>query len=189
MAGFPYGAARGLGGLQIFMGLAAMGLGSGDMFIGAAQAMSLLNAVVFAPGLVAVTLMSAIQVYARVDLMFVLEITLVVVGVLESIVSIATASVCCCWDPYDQPAVNQVGPMTAYPTTMQPPDVTAPMQSNGFAESPGLGEPSTSLTPGGATGGDGQMVTLPAAELGVLYAEAKNSRKVVKIEKKNPLVF
>ncbi|XP_066295321.1 membrane-spanning 4-domains subfamily A member 8-like [Branchiostoma lanceolatum] len=246
MAGFPYGSARGLGGMQIFLGLAAMGLGSGDLVmgltasryasryffnfsilgtgiwtglffliagslaasiregrtagckIGAAQTMSLLNTFIFAPGLTGVTAMSVIwsynemvhgsydiygnyvYIYPGFRLMFYLEITLAVVGGLEFIFSIATASVCCCGGPYDQPAVNQVVPMPmmAFPTTMQQPVAPAPRPSYGFAERPGTswntGGPTTSVPPSGATGGDGQMVTLPAAELGVLYAKANN---------------
>ncbi|CAH1272507.1 Hypp4862 [Branchiostoma lanceolatum] len=247
MAGFPYGSARGLGGMQIFLGLAAMGLGSGDLVmgltamrysshryffnfsllgtgiwtglffliagslaasiregrtagckIGAAQTMSLLNTFIFAPGLTGVSTISVFKssyewmhgyygingnsyyYYTEFRLMFYLEITLAVVGGLEFIFSIATASVCCCGGPYDQPAVNQVVPMPmmAFPTTVQQPVAPAPRPSYGFAERPGttwnMGGPSTSVPPGGATGGDGQMVTLPAAELGVLYAKANN---------------
>ncbi|XP_078603550.1 uncharacterized protein LOC144877505 [Branchiostoma floridae x Branchiostoma japonicum] len=236
MAGFPYGSARGLGGMQIFLGLAAMGLGGGDLFmgfstigysgpyfrffmlgtgiwtglffliagslassitegrnagckIGAAQTMSLLNTFIFAPGLVGVSTISLGQnnggywrwldeyyhlygyyvpwyVYQYGHYMFYVEIALAVVGGLEFIFSIATASVCCCGGPFDQPATNQVVPMPmmAYPTPVQQPVAPAPMARPSFAERPG---PS-----GGATGGDGQMVTLPAAELGVLYAKA-----------------
>eukprot|EP00058_Branchiostoma_floridae_P014834 XP_002600322.1 hypothetical protein BRAFLDRAFT_66824 [Branchiostoma floridae] len=211
MAGFPYGSARGLGGMQIFLGLAAMGLGGGDLFmgfsvnrydgpyfhfyllgtgiwtglfIGAAQTMSLLNTFIFAPGLAGVSAISLIQysggwyyygiygnyvpgyVYVQAHYMFYVEIALGVVGGLEFIFAIATASVCCCGGPYDQPAANQVVPMPmmAFHTPVQQPVAPAPMARPSFAERPG---PS-----GGATGGDGQMVTLPAAELGVLYAKA-----------------
>ncbi|XP_066295448.1 membrane-spanning 4-domains subfamily A member 12-like [Branchiostoma lanceolatum] len=121
MASFPYGAARGLGGMQIFLGLAAMGLGIGDVVIGvstnraigywfrlymlgtgiwtglfflmagslaasisegrtvgckigAAQTMSLLNAIVFAPGLVTVAAISAVLVISS----YLLSLTLTI---------------------------------------------------------------------------------------------------------------
>eukprot|EP00058_Branchiostoma_floridae_P014836 XP_002600324.1 hypothetical protein BRAFLDRAFT_66826 [Branchiostoma floridae] len=165
MAEFPYGAARWLGRLQIFLGLAAMGLGIGDavtfrsigssdfnlhylgagfwlgLIIGATQAMSLLNTVFFAPGLVFVAVVLSSQTYPFIwyldpimDRMFYMEIALVVVGGLEFMLSIATASVCCCsgrlythYQPaeccctccgsYDQLAVNQQiqSEMAAFP--------------------------------------------------------------------------
>ncbi|XP_035684062.1 uncharacterized protein LOC118421025 [Branchiostoma floridae] len=245
MAGFPYGSARGLGGMQIFLGLAAMGLGSGDLVmglstlgyhgryfglymlgtgiwtglffliagslaasiregrtagckIGAAQTMSLLNTFIFAPGLTAVSTMSfwldstsylyydsyysnypSYVTYAGMNI-FYMEIALAVVGVLEFIFSVATASVCCCGGPYDQPAINQVVPMPmmAFSAPVQQQVAPAPVArpSLGLSERPGTnwntGGASTSGPSGGATGGDGQMVTLPAAELGMLYAKA-----------------
>ncbi|XP_019643137.1 PREDICTED: uncharacterized protein LOC109484323 [Branchiostoma belcheri] len=213
MAGFPYGAVRGLGGMQIFLGIAAMGLGGGDLamslsfpgpryvgyngrfflgvlgtgiwtglFIGAAQTMSLLNAVVFAPGLASVSGFSVAMnhwewlygvpdhnppygtyYYPELGVMTYLESTLAVVGCLEFIFSIATASVCCCGGSYDQPAANQVVPMpmVAFQTASQQP-ATRPNWN--MARGP----------PGVATGGDGQMVTITAAELGMLYAKANN---------------
>ncbi|XP_078685755.1 uncharacterized protein LOC144918678 [Branchiostoma floridae x Branchiostoma belcheri] len=240
MAGFPYSSVRGLGGVQIFLGLAAMGLGGGDLAlslsrrryfgsrfelhmlctgiwtglffliagslaasirqgstagckIGAAQTMSLLNTFIFAPGLASVSAISAVQNYwdwfygireyyypydyyhpPEIRMMFFLESTIAVVGGLEFIFSIATASVCCCGGSYDQPATNQVVPMPmmAFPTPIQQPAVPAPVArpSLGFAQMP-----RTSVPAGAATGGDGQMVTLPAAELGMLYAKANNS--------------
>ncbi|XP_078687080.1 uncharacterized protein LOC144919495 [Branchiostoma floridae x Branchiostoma belcheri] len=237
MAGFPYGAVRGLGGVQIFLGLAAMGLGGGDLAmslsfpgpryagyygrfflgvlgtgiwtglffliagslaasitegrtvgckIGAAQTMSLLNTFVFAPGLACVMGISAAMnywewvfgiqepyppydtyYYPELGVMFYLEIALAVVGCLEFIFSIATASVCCCGGWYDQPAANQVVPMPvmAFQTPMQQP-ATRPSWN--------MARASASVPPGVVTEGDGQMVTITAAELGMLYAKANN---------------
>ncbi|XP_078685751.1 uncharacterized protein LOC144918677 [Branchiostoma floridae x Branchiostoma belcheri] len=240
MARFPYSSARGLGGMQIFLGLAAMGLGAGDLDIGlstmryhgpgfrlymlgagiwtglffliagslaasisegrtagckigAAQTMALLNTFIFAPGLTGVATVNFIMgstewnysmshvydntiIYVDVSslyrLMTYLDVSLAVVGGLEFIFSIATASVCCCGGSYDQPATNQIVPMpmVTFQPTIQQPVVPAPRPSYGFAE-----RPSTTMPAGAATGGDGQMVTLPAAELGVLYAKANNS--------------
>eukprot|EP00058_Branchiostoma_floridae_P014835 XP_002600323.1 hypothetical protein BRAFLDRAFT_66825 [Branchiostoma floridae] len=213
MAGFPYGAAHGLGGMQIFLGLAAMGLGVGDVVVGAEairyERTHCFHLFYLGSGiwtgtffLIAGWLAAVIREGRTVgcqssvwhqwrqpygggyDVMLYLEIALAVVGFLEFVFSMATASVCCYGGPYYQSAANQVTPMVMmpYPTIIQQPAVPAPVQPYHFPERPetsyDLGRPSVPVLPPITTGAGGQMATLPAAEFGVQYAEARNGTVV-----------
>ncbi|CAH1272509.1 Hypp4864 [Branchiostoma lanceolatum] len=154
--------------------------------IGAILTMSLLNTIVFAPGLIGVSIASFAQSsydlarsgFGGFAIMFAQEITLTVVGFLEWILSVVTVTVCSRSNAYDQRTVNQVVPMSTKTT-----DKSAHRPSYGHdTERPGpslnTDGPSTSTLPGLPNELSEKMVTNLAPEIGIRHVRKPSSANV-----------
>ncbi|XP_078604919.1 uncharacterized protein LOC144878329 [Branchiostoma floridae x Branchiostoma japonicum] len=136
--------------------------------IGAILTMSLLNATLFSPGLVVMSVIGFVQSsYFRnggYAVMFAQEITLTIVGCLEWILSIVTVTVCFRGDAYDQRAVNQVVPMSTKTS-----EISSQQPSRGYFERASLNTdgPSTSKQPGESNEVSERKVNNLAPEIGV----------------------
>ncbi|XP_035684063.1 uncharacterized protein LOC118421026 [Branchiostoma floridae] len=140
--------------------------------IGAILTMSMLNIIVFAPGLIGLAVASFVESskdlawsgFGGFTALFAQEITLTIVGCLEWILSIVTVTVCFRSDAYDQRAVNQVGPMSTKTS-----DLFSQRPSRGYSERASLNTdgPSTSKQPGESNEVSERKVNNLAPEIGV----------------------
>ncbi|XP_066295687.1 uncharacterized protein [Branchiostoma lanceolatum] len=183
--------------LFMVAGSLAASIGEGrtaERKIGAILTMSLLNTIIFAPGLIGVSIAGFAQSsydlrysngYVGFAVTYAQEITLTVVGFLEWILSVVTVTVCSRSNAYDQRTVNQVGPtsMQVVPMSTKTDGKTAHRPSYGYDnERPGpslnTDRPSTSTLPGLPKELSEKMVTNLAPEIGIRHVRKPSSANV-----------